>query len=312
MSIFNSEKVIKQAISDEDLYAYLVGFDFNDDGDREYRWNPLIRKLINVIPEFAFGFHEGTQTDNTILMEKISDAARSIYKIEEFKATKEIYLNGGEISDDDIPKKYLKRGEFGELILHLLLRDHYATIPLLSKIYFKDSYGHTVHGFDAIHINPETKTLWLGESKLYTDGRKGVKELIKDIKEHIKRDYLSDEFMIVSKKVKQFDNIPEKDYWLEILDRSTTLSEQLDSITIPLLCTYTSENFSKYDDEELPDFVDDYEREVRELKEYFDKHNDHKLKNRIKIVLILFPVKCKNELVKKLHEKLYLLQKLGE
>ena len=192
------------------------------------------------------------------------------------------------------------------------MRDYHSTIPLLSKIYFKDSYGHTVHGFDAVHIDPETKTLWLGESKLYTDGKKGVKELIKDIKEHILRDYLYDEFTIVSKKVKLFDNIPEKDYWLEVLDQSTTLSEQLKSITIPLLCTYTSENFSKYNDETLEEFIRDYESEVRELKEYFDLNNNHKLKTKINTVLILFPVKCKTELVRRLHEKLSLLQMVGD
>lgn len=312
MSVFNSQKVIKQSISYGDWYAYLVGFDLNDDGDMEYRWTPLIKTLTNVIPEFAFGFHEGTETKNTELVNRISDAARAIYKIDEFKYTKEIYLNGGEIGDDDIQKKYLKRGEFGELILHLLLRDYHSTIPLLSKIYFKDSYGHTVHGFDAVHIDPETKTLWLGESKLYTDGKKGVKELIKDIKEHILRDYLYDEFTIVSKKVKLFDNIPEKDYWLEVLDQSTTLSEQLKSITIPLLCTYTSENFSKYNDETLEEFIRDYESEVRELKEYFDLNNNHKLKTKINTVLILFPVKCKTELVRRLHEKLSLLQMVGD
>lgn len=312
MSVFNSQKVIKQSISYGDWYAYLVGFDLNDDGDMEYRWTPLIKTLTNVIPEFAFGFHEGTETKNTELVNRVSDAARAIYKIDEFKYTKEIYLNGGEIGDDDIQKKYLKRGEFGELILHLLLRDYHSTIPLLSKIYFKDSYGHTVHGFDAVHIDPETKTLWLGESKLYTDGKKGVKELIKDIKEHILRDYLYDEFTIVSKKVKLFDNIPEKDYWLEVLDQSTTLSEQLKSITIPLLCTYTSENFSKYNDETLEEFIRDYESEVRELKEYFDLNNNHKLKTKINTVLILFPVKCKTELVRRLHEKLSLLQMVGD
>lgn len=312
MSVFNSQKVIKQCISYNDWSAYLVGFDLNDDGNMEYRWKTLIQTLINVIPEFAFGFHEGTETKNTDIVSKLSDAARAIYKIDEFKCAKEIYLDGGKIEDNDISKKYLKRGEFGELILHLLLRDYHSTIPLLSKIYFKDSYGHAVHGFDAVHIEPETKTLWLGESKLYTNGKNGVKELIKDIKEHILRDYLYDEFTIVSKKVELFDNIPEKDCWLDILDKSTTLSEQLKSINIPLLCTYTSENFSKYNDETLDEFIRDYESEVKELKKYFDSNNDHKLKAKINTILILFPVKCKTELVKRLHNKLDIMQRMGD
>lgn len=312
MSTFGSERIIKQRISESNWSTYLVGFDINDSGDREYRWKSLIKLLINVIPEFAFGFHDGTQTDNTELISKVSDAARSIYKIDEFQKVKDIYLKGSYIKDDDLAQAYLRRGEFGELILHVILRDYYSTIPLLSKIFFKDSYGHTVHGFDAVHIEPNSKTLWLGESKLYIDGKRGVSALIQDIKDHILRDYLHDEFTLVSKKVKIFDNIPEKEHWLNILDSSTTLSEQLNSITIPLLCTYSSDNFSKYDNEALQEFIDEYEKEVRNLKDYFDKNNDHPLKTDINTILLLFPVKCKMELVKKLHYKLSLLQEVGE
>ena len=312
MSVFYSEKVIKQRISECNWSTYLVGFDLKDDGTKEYRLNSLIKILTDVIPEFAFGFHDGTETKNTELVSKVSEAAKAIYKIDEFQKVKDIYLNGEYIEDDDLANKYLRRGEFGELILHLILRDFYSTIPLLSKIFFKDSYGHTVHGFDAVHIEPTSRTLWLGESKLYEDGKKGVKALIQDIKEHILRDYLNDEFALVSKKIKLFDNIPEKEYWLDILGDSNTLSEQLNSITIPLLCTYSSNNFIKHNDETTQEFIADYEREVKELKRYFDDNNDHPLKTHINIILILFPVKCKNELIKKLHYKLSLLQKLGE
>lgn len=34
---------------------------------------------------------------------------------------------------------FKNRGEFGEIILHFLLRDFKNTIPLVSKVYFKDS-----------------------------------------------------------------------------------------------------------------------------------------------------------------------------
>jgi hypothetical protein len=169
---FGSEKVIIQHISEADLKTYFVGFDLNDKDQKVYRWKDLINVLQSVIPEFAFGYHEEVRTDNTKIIKKVCEAAKAIYKIKEFKEAKEIYENDGEIADDDEEKKYLKRGEFGELILHLLLRDFHNTIPLLSKIYFKDASGSTVHGFDAVHIQPETKTLWLGESKLYTSGCK--------------------------------------------------------------------------------------------------------------------------------------------
>lgn len=310
-SPFNSEKIITHKISEAELSTFLVGFDINDKGDIEYRAKPLIDKLSHVIYEFAFGFHDGEETPNNEILSKLTEAAKSIYKIDAFQKVKDLYENNGSI-DDDVEDKYLRRGEFGELILHLLLRDFHNTIPLLSKIYFKDSFGHTVHGFDAIHIEKDSKTLWLGESKLYKDGKAGIKALIQDIDEHFKSDYLNSEFLIVSKKLKHFDNIPEKDYWLDLMSKSSKLIDQLESINIPLLCTYNCELFNKYSDENCKDFIQEYLEEMKELKQYFDDNNNHPLKTKLNIILILFPVQNKVEIVKGLHNKLSLMQKLGE
>jgi hypothetical protein len=242
----------------------------------------------------------------------IREAAKSIYRIKEFEKTRQIYENGKFIDDDEKTgkDKSLERGEFGELILHLLLRDFHKTIPLLSKIYFKDAYGSTVHGFDAVHVEPIAKTLWLGESKLYINPEKGLKALIQDIKTHFVRDYLRDEFNIISKKVKLYENssFPEREYWLDLMHRNTKMIDLLNSVSIPLLCTYSSENFTKYDDEKCAGFIKDYQKEIRKLKRYFDENNDHLLKSDLNIILLLFPVRSKNELVKGMHEKLYHLQ----
>ena len=309
MNGFNSNPIINEIISNVNLKAYMVGFDLNDSGKKTYRLDKLIGILTDVIPEFAFGLHQGSLTENTKLVSKIKDAAKSIYKVNAFNEVCEIYLKNGFLDDDD-ERKYMRRGEFGELILHLLLRDFHNTIPLISKIYFKDSYGHAVHGFDAIHIDPVEKTLWLGESKIYINGKSGIKELINDINTHIKSDFLNDEFTIVSKRVTDDKSIPERDEWLRVMNNSTKLSDKLESIKIPLLCTYTSKNFSDYDDESLEDFKLAFEAEISELKTYFDNNNNHPLKDNLDIILLLFPIKCKKELVGGLHRNLTLLQNL--
>lgn len=308
---FNSENIITHKINETGLSTFLVGFDIDDNGSSQYRLRPLIQKLCDVIQEFAFGFHEGDSTDNTKTYSKIIEAAQSIYKIDAFQKVKDLYENDGSIADD-VEDKFLRRGEFGELILHLLLRDFHNTIPLLSKVYFKDSLGHAVHGFDAVHIEPTTKTLWLGESKLYTSGKAGLKALITDIKEHFKSDYLTSEFMLISKKLTQIDNIPDKDYWLDLISRSKKLIDQLNTINIPLLCTYHCDLFTAYTDENNQVFIDEYIKEMRVLKKYFDDNNSHPLKTKLNIILILFPVQNKVELVKGLHNKLSLIQQLGE
>ncbi len=308
---FESGKIIKHCFANNDLSTFLVGFDIDDKGNKLYRLNKLVTKLMQVIHEFAFGFHEEEETANTHTYLKLIEAAQAIYKIDSFQKVKDIYDNIGSI-DDDVDDQYLRKGEFGELILHLLLRDFHDTIPLLSKIYFKDSRGFAVHGFDSVHIQPSTKTLWLGESKIYIDGKSGIRALVKDIHEHFNSEYLESEFILISKKIKHFDNIPEKEHWLDILSDSTALSEQLSKIKIPLLCTYESNLFSSYDDESLQEFIDDYKKEMEAMFKYFDDKNDHPLKPKLDILLILFPVQNKTELVKSLHNKLSTIQSLND
>lgn len=218
-----ASKVITEHIRESNFRTYLVGFDINStSGTREYRWRDLVNLLQATIPEFAFGLHEGPNVPQEELVHRLSEAARAIYKIDAFLEVADLT----ELQDDDPRKKYLSRGEFGELILHLLLRDFHSTIPLLSKIYFKDSYGSTVHGFDAVHIQQDSRTLWLGESKLYKAGKAGLKALIQDLKDHIKQDYLEAEFSIISKKIKSDDSIPEKD-WLDSSGFTTKAGKQL-------------------------------------------------------------------------------------
>src|SRR5699024_1333165 len=142
-----------------------------------------------------------------------------------------------------------------------------------------------------------------GESKLYKNGKTGVKALIKDIEEHFKSDYLNNEFLIISKKLKHFDNIPEKEYWLDLMSKSTKLIDQLNSINIPLLCTYNSNLFTNHSDENDQTFINEYLAEMSELKQYFDDNNNHPLKTKLNIILFLFPIQDKVELVKCMHHK---------
>ncbi|MGZ7117437.1 MAG: Hachiman antiphage defense system protein HamA, partial [Methanobacterium sp.] len=88
--------------------------------------------------------------------------------------------------------------------------------------------------------------------------------------------------------------------------------DKLDAIYIPLLCTYSCDLFTKYDDENSTEFIDEYEEKIRALKNYFDGKNKHPLKSKLQIIVVLLPVKCKKTLVKKLHKKLSLMQALGE
>ncbi len=324
MSVFNSEKIINVQSPHDKLKIYYAGFDFN-----KFMRDELVEQILDVLVDFSYGFHTGI-LENKYNRKILKEAARSLYKIDSFQKSKIKYIDE-EDEFTDIEDKYLKRGEFGELILHLLLRDFHNSLPLLSKIYFKDSRGHAVHGFDAVHIAPDivdnTKfSLWLGESKLYTNGKSGVKELTKDINEHFQKDYLRDEFTLISKTIdagfytlEQFKDLNkkqeyekfllQKEEWLAKIDGKEKLQAILSSVTVPMLCTYTSDTFSKFNDETSKDFLDALESEVKEIEEYFYKHlNIPSPITDLNIILLLFPVPSKKELVQHLHIEVSKLQ----
>ena len=179
-------------------------------------------------------------------MEKLRQAAHCIYKITEYQLVKKWLIDNDENAYIQLQKSNIaKRGEFGELLLHLLLREFKHTIPLISKVYFKDSTSVPAHGFDAVHVSEKEKILWLGESKLYDDSKKGIKALVQDLNEHINTDYLNDQFLIIEKNLDN-NSIPNRDKWIDTIRSCKKLGDKLNIINIPMLCTYTDDIYEKF------------------------------------------------------------------
>lgn len=166
-------------------FLALVDTDIGDDGISRYMLEEFTKAVMAVIPEYVFAHYENEEIDGLNAVDKLREAAHSIYKIKEFELMRRYYLYGDLQAKQELNQSsYNNRGEFGELILHLLLRDFKGTIPLISKVYFKDSSGVPAHGFDTVHISPDARVLWLGESKFYTNGKTGIKKLLEDLEEH--------------------------------------------------------------------------------------------------------------------------------
>lgn len=276
---FESDLVLDQRISDARLRAFSAGYE-----TRQFRLAPLVDVIAEVIPEFALGYYHGQQIPLTHLRKKLREAALRVYTTD----------------------KYGKRGEFGELILHLLLRDYFGSIPLISKIYFKDADNATVHGFDGVHVvnTAQEKSLWLGESKLYRDGASGVKELAADVAKHLERDYLRREFSLISPKLPT--DVPEIEHWRKLLHEHRRLEDVLNSVTIPVLCTYTSPAVNGHNDN-TAEYIEDFKKECNELnRQFLSKH----VRTDVNVVLLLLPVACKDELVSKLDERLKHMQSI--
>ena len=306
---FDRKNIIVTRIQEEDVNSFLIDLDIDDNGLPLYQLDEFTRAVINTIPEYVFAQYENPDIPQTDAVEKLREAAKSIYKIRDYDLMRRWYLDEDKSVEDEIKLGDSRRGEFGELILHLLLRDFKNTIPLISKVYFKDSIGIPAHGFDAVHITPNDGVLWLGESKFYTNSKSGIKELIGDLENHFKREYLNEQFLIIKKNVEN-NSIPQRDEWIQKLTQCNKMSDKLKTINIPLLCTYPHDIYKLFDNLDKKEAIEYHEKNINELKTYFDEQNHHPLKNKLNVILLLFPIRNKKELITKLHERLWHMQNM--
>ena len=141
----------------DNFYTFYIGFDLCDDGYGQLK-DKFYDELFDDIPAFAFGESVmNKKVADVGIMPTVREAMKKIYSIKEIQDAREKYSDLTDVED-----KYIKRGEFGELLLYHLLHEYFSADALISKIYFKDSAGSVAHGFDAVHVNADTKTLWLG------------------------------------------------------------------------------------------------------------------------------------------------------
>lgn len=276
-------------------------------------------ELFQDILSFAFGPNRVMMqaTDPQTMMKMVDQAMKKLYNIPSVKEASEFYTaedNLTRLNKEKLLKKnpdtevtgeeiYTRRGEFGELMLYHWLHEYFEADALISKIYFKDSVNLPAHGFDAVHVNKEAKTLWLGESKLYKNDSAAISALNKDLEEHFNRDFFRSEFTIISGHAES-EKFIEDPFILNLLDPDTKILDKLVNINVALFAGFESptikggfcDNFS----EKLKDEI---EKIIEKANKKFIHHPWIK-QNQLNWYLFLFPYEDKNELVKSLHLKL--------
>lgn len=278
------------------LHVYYISFDLLDNGYGQVK-DKFYNELFDDIPAFAFGTDVMNLKKNEIgLVPTVREAMNRIYAIKEIQEASREYLDSKSTED-----KYIKRGEFGELLLYHILHEYFGADALISKIYFKDSAGSVAHGFDAVHVDTTKKIIWLGESKLYKNPSTAVRELAKDVVNHFNINFLYSEFQIITNRIHD-SKIDCDDYILKLLDPETKTLDKLASIKVCLFAAFESDsliNFSK------DAFEETLEKEVKKLdKKMNSLLNQHPWINYLDIYLLAFPLDDKREFVSSLHQKL--------
>ncbi|MDD3565747.1 MAG: DUF1837 domain-containing protein [Methanothrix sp.] len=266
--------IIHEPRSLRGLSGICVGFERG-----EWRCARLSKHLFEYLPEFALNHSE---------LDKYNSHRDAVPMLR--KAAKTVYQT----------KKFQNRGEFGELILHVVLKELFDTIPAISKIYYKDSANDTVKGFDAVHVVniDNSLELWLGEVKFYTDIKRAIYDIVKELKIHSETDYLRNEFASISNKIDDSWEYAEK--LQKLLHPNTSLDAVFDKTCIPVLLTYDSDVIKDYDTLKYQ-YRHKIQEEIRKHYQVFLKSD---LPKDLKIHLFLLPLKSKTELLEKLQTEL--------
>lgn len=253
----------------------------------EWRGKRLAENIFNCIPDFCLSYSEIHEVDSAEWMGKLRKAAAMIYN----------------------SSKYKNRGEFGELLLHYILKDFYKTIPAISKMYFKDGPNETVKGFDAVHVIENDNgmlDLWLGEVKFYKEASQAIKDVVPEIEEHFACDYLRTEFIAITNKLDKQSPFYTK--LSKLISPDTSLDDIFERICVPVLITFNSKVIDKH-----TKFTDAYKEEMKaEMEKYFKQFEAlfEKLGMDIEIHLFLLPLKTKETFIQMLNTKLKLWQQL--
>lgn len=279
-------KFFKIIVHDEDSMPTLLGICAGFESG-EWRGQRLAENLFRCIPEFCLTYSEIHEVDSSEWMDKMKKAVSMIYS----------------------SPKYKNRGEFGELLLHYILKDLYKTVPAISTMYFKDGPNETVKGFDAVHVivNSEGNLdLWLGEVKFYNNASKAISNVIPEIKEHFAQDYLLTEFIAITNKLDK--ESPFYDKLSKLISPDTSLDDIFERICVPVLITFNSKVIDKH-----TKYTTTYKEEMKaEMEKHFKQFESQfkKLGIDIEVHLFLLPLKTKETFVQILNNKLIQWQQL--
>lgn len=252
-----------------------------DFDERRWRAEELARHICLWLPEWALRYSDRPTT--ATMMKMARRAALKVYTSDAYES----------------------RGEFGELMLHAVIRHEFGTDTAVSKIYFKDTANDTVKGFDCVHISraeDRRLDLWLGEAKFYTRRHEAIDAVADELQKHLAREYLRDEFAFVVDKID--DAHPYADELRELLDEERPLDQIVSRVHVPVFLAYDGK-FIDGHEEVSAEFVQAMEEEAIEVREkLLEKIDNETLPRSVVIDLIILPVKDKKELTRLLHEEL--------
>jgi hypothetical protein len=271
-------------ISQESVLSLL-----NDYEDRAWRYETLQNFIWNNISETALSQYERQSL--------IGEPATLLSQ-----AAKNLRLT-------DFEKDTSKGSEIAEILLYGILKHYYNALPVVPKIFYKQNSNDFSKGADSVHIvlnnDRSDFSLWLGESKFYTNlDDTHLSKTVNSVQEILRTGKVKKEDRIII-GLRDFDlYIQEKalkEHLINLLSNSASLDSLRPKLHIPILLLYECEITAKYNEKTA-----EYRNEVRKFHHesaarYYTKQikalSGSPKYNEIHFHLIIFPIPNKQKVV---------------
>lgn len=194
-----------------------------------------------------------------------------------------------------------QKGDFGELLLFLMLVAFFPAQKFVTKVRLRSSMMDQIKGFDCAHFSVEDDKiyLWLGEAKFHSSFSNAISGAVESVEEHCKINYLKDEISILASNIEVNSKFKHYDKLNKVLNGSITLDKI--NIKIPVLLTYDCKLLKSHCDIEDENFIDEMEEEFFKKFTRIEKQN-LKVRKNIELVFIILPLESvqdiKNQLEK--------------
>lgn len=199
--------------------------------------------------------------------------------------------------------------ELCEILLYGIMKEYYSALPVVPKIFYKQTFNDNAKGADSVHIvikdNGNDFSLWFGEAKFYKSIDGAIINAIKSVDNFLRND---NQIKKENRIITSVSDIDKMNLSIELVEKiKSTLNGKnpLDNIkpiiNIPILllheCGITKETKELTDEykNNIISFHKDkankyFEKQVEKMSDIF-KYAD------IKFHLILFPIPDKKTIV---------------
>lgn len=249
--------------------------------NKQWRYAQLANHVLDWLPEVALTPSERSATFHEP-NKQLARAARRFF----------------DVSDPS------KRGEIGEVLLHIACRQEFGSSPLIARLFYKMRTNDSVTSVDVAHVvyheHTDELELWLGEAKLYDNIDAAKYAALRSIKNLWDYDAVKELKALVGPKIGSDHKLANKLEWL--FWEETSLDQIVDRIVIPI-CIAADFIHTKSAENRSQDYLEAVLSELTDLQKYFAD----RIPSEVQYVCIFIPMDCKENLEKVVNLKIQAL-----